>query len=174
MDWEQIGQLSLSVIQLWAPLACQVDWRFPRAHLPVVWMLRFMSLTYTNRACPFLLLYLISVSVFMALSTIFHSINSPDNFPLSHSVLQSYFCLIGPFNYIYLSKSLPKWFQRLGAFAVRCDPCRGRKGSWRARHPLAEICWVQHISLARTSLRRVVGLVRPNQSAGRAEPLSRD
>ena len=45
----------------------------------------------------------------MALSTIFHSINSPDNFPLSHSVLQSYFCLIGPFNYIYLSKSLLKW-----------------------------------------------------------------
>ena len=28
-----------------------------------------------------------SVSVFMALSTIFHSINSPDNSPLSHSVL---------------------------------------------------------------------------------------
>ena len=30
---------------------------------------------------------LVSVSVFMALSTVFHSINSPDNFPLSHSVL---------------------------------------------------------------------------------------
>ncbi|WP_419607929.1 hypothetical protein, partial [Thiolapillus sp.] len=29
---------------------------------------------------------LISVSVFMALSTVFHSINSPDNSPLSHSV----------------------------------------------------------------------------------------
>ena len=28
-----------------------------------------------------------SVSVFMALSTVFHSINSPDNSPLSHSVL---------------------------------------------------------------------------------------
>ena len=30
---------------------------------------------------------LVSVSVFMALSTIFHSINSPSNSPLSHSVL---------------------------------------------------------------------------------------
>ena len=30
---------------------------------------------------------LVSVSVFMALSTVFHFINSPDNFPLSHSVL---------------------------------------------------------------------------------------
>ena len=30
---------------------------------------------------------LVSVSVFMALSTLFHSINSPDNSSLSHSVL---------------------------------------------------------------------------------------
>ena len=30
---------------------------------------------------------LMSVSVFMALSTVFHSIKSPDNSPLSHSVL---------------------------------------------------------------------------------------
>ena len=30
---------------------------------------------------------LVSVSVFTALSTVFHSINSPDNSPLSHSVL---------------------------------------------------------------------------------------
>ena len=30
---------------------------------------------------------LVSVSVFMALSTVFHSINSPENFPLSDSVL---------------------------------------------------------------------------------------
>ena len=29
----------------------------------------------------------VSVSVFMALSTVFDSINSPDNSPLSHSVL---------------------------------------------------------------------------------------
>ena len=30
---------------------------------------------------------LVSVSVFIALSTVFHSLNSPDNSPLSHSVL---------------------------------------------------------------------------------------
>ena len=30
---------------------------------------------------------LVSVFVFMALSTVFHSINSPDNSPFSHSVL---------------------------------------------------------------------------------------
>ena len=30
---------------------------------------------------------LVSISVFMALSTVFHSINSPDNSPFFHSVL---------------------------------------------------------------------------------------
>ena len=30
---------------------------------------------------------LVSISVFIALSTVFHSINSPDNSPFSHSVL---------------------------------------------------------------------------------------
>ena len=30
---------------------------------------------------------LVNISVFMALSTVFHSINSPDNSPFSHSVL---------------------------------------------------------------------------------------
>ena len=48
---------------------------------------------------------LVSVSVFMALSTVFHSINSPDNSPLSHSVLLVLFCLIGPFNFIPLYES---------------------------------------------------------------------
>ena len=37
----------------------------------------------------------------------------------------SYFCLIGPFNYISLSNSLPKWFQRPSAFAVHCNLCQG-------------------------------------------------
>ena len=41
---------------------------------------------------------LVSVSVVMALSIVFHSINSPDNFQLFHSYFRSYFCLIGPFN----------------------------------------------------------------------------
>ena len=43
---------------------------------------------------------LVSISVFMALSTVFRSINSPDNALLSHSVL------IGPFNYLSLYESL--------------------------------------------------------------------
>ena len=51
---------------------------------------------------------LVSVSVFMALSTVFHSINSPDNSPLSHSVLLVLLCLAGPFNYISLYESLPQ------------------------------------------------------------------
>ena len=50
----------------------------------------------------------------MALSTVFHSINSPQNFPLSHSLLQIFFCLIGPFNYISLYESLPQpWYNPL-------------------------------------------------------------
>ena len=49
---------------------------------------------------------LVSVSVFMALSTVFHSMNSPDISPLSHSVRLVLFCLIGPFNYISLYESL--------------------------------------------------------------------
>ena len=36
---------------------------------------------------------LVSVSVFTTLSTVFHSINSPDNSPLSHSVLLDFFLL---------------------------------------------------------------------------------
>ena len=40
---------------------------------------------------------LVSISVFMALSPVFHSINSPNNSPLSHSVLLVFVCLVGPF-----------------------------------------------------------------------------
>ena len=46
---------------------------------------------------------LVSVSVLMALSTVFHSINSPDNSPFSYFVLRLYLCLIGPFNCIISS-----------------------------------------------------------------------
>ena len=35
----------------------------------------------------------VSVSVFVALSTVFHSINSPDNSPFSHSVLPAFSAL---------------------------------------------------------------------------------
>ena len=46
----------------------------------------------------------VSFSVFMALLTVFYSMNFPDNSPLSHSALSVYFYLIGPFNYISLMK----------------------------------------------------------------------
>ena len=46
---------------------------------------------------------LVSGSVFTALSPAFHSIHSPDNSPLFHSVLLVLICLSGPFNCIYLS-----------------------------------------------------------------------
>ena len=50
---------------------------------------------------------LVSISVFMSLSTVFHSTNSPDSSPLSHSVLPVvFFCLIAPFNYISLNENL--------------------------------------------------------------------
>ena len=48
---------------------------------------------------------LVSISVFMSLSTVFHSINSPDNALFSHSVLPVS-CLIGLFSYISLYESL--------------------------------------------------------------------
>ena len=61
--------------------------QFPRAHLHVVGMLRFMSdINQPSLPTPFCSV-LVSVSVFMALSTLFHSLNSPDNSPFSHSVL---------------------------------------------------------------------------------------
>ena len=50
----------------------------------------------------------VSVSVFMALSTVFQSINYLKSL-LSHSVLLiSYFCLIGPFNSTSFYESLPQ------------------------------------------------------------------
>ena len=49
---------------------------------------------------------LASVSVFMALSIVFHSINSPDNSPFSHPVLPVLSLLIGPFDYMSLYESL--------------------------------------------------------------------
>ena len=47
-------------------------------------------------------------------------------------------------------------------------PVSGEEGILEMEVPLAAAYWGQHISLAWTSLRRVVGLARPNQSAGRA------
>ena len=51
---------------------------------------------------------LVSVSVVMALSTVFNSINSPDNSPLSHSVLPVLFSAFLVLSTIYLYESLPQ------------------------------------------------------------------
>ena len=51
----------------------------------------------------------VSVSVFMALSTVFLSISSPDNSPLSHSVLPVLFLPNWSFQlYVSLYESLPQ------------------------------------------------------------------
>ena len=84
----------------------------PSARLHVVGMLRFMSLTFLDinqtELDHFFYSVLVSVSVFIALSTVFHSINSPNNSLLSHSVLLLLFCLVDPFNYVSLYESLPQ------------------------------------------------------------------
>ena len=73
----------------------------PRAHLLVVGMIRFMSdINQPNLPAPFYSV-VVSVSVFMALSTVFLFINSSDNSSLSLFFL-SYFYLIGPFNYFFV------------------------------------------------------------------------
>ena len=60
----------------------------PRAHLQVVEMLWFIVFDKNQQSLPTAFYsVLVSNSLFMALSTVFHSINSPDNSPLSHSVL---------------------------------------------------------------------------------------
>ena len=41
----------------------------------------------------------VSIPVFMALSTVFHSLNSPDNLRFLTLLFRSYFCFIGHFNY---------------------------------------------------------------------------
>ena len=57
------------------------------AHLHVVGMLQFMSnINQPSLPIPFYSV-LVSTSVFLTLSTVFHSINSPDNSPFSDSVL---------------------------------------------------------------------------------------
>ena len=59
---------------------------------------------------------LVSISVSMALSTVFHSINSPDNCPLSHSVFFPLVFLL----YWFFQVCLPKRFARARACACEC------------------------------------------------------
>ena len=63
----------------------------PRAHLPSRGgdvTVNVKDINQQGLPTPFYSV-LVSISVFMALSTVFHSINSPDNSPFSHSVFFS-------------------------------------------------------------------------------------
>ena len=68
---------------------------------------------------PTLFILLLCLFVFIALSTVFHSINSSHNSPFSHSVLPVLsLCLIGPFNYISLYESfLQPWWSLVADWA---------------------------------------------------------
>ena len=68
--------------------------------------------------------------------------------------------------YLFLKVSLNGFGDQRVCRALR--PVSGEEGILEMEVPLAAAYWGQHISLAWTSLRRVVGLARPNQSAGRA------
>ena len=57
---------------------------------------------------------LLSISVIMALSTVFHSIKSPDNSPLSHSVLPVLYLPYWSFQ-LHIYESLLKWSPQWGA-----------------------------------------------------------
>ena len=72
-----------------------------------------LDLNQPNLPTPFYSVF-VPVSVFMALSTVFHSINSPDNYPLSDFVLMVLSCLLVPLNYVSLFESLPQpWYDPL-------------------------------------------------------------
>ena len=102
----------------------------------------------TRRLCWPLLLaipfysVLESVYVFMAFSTVFHSIHSPDNSPLSHSVLSVTFLPYWSFNYISLYESLPQplysplWLTGLKAPTTHCVRPLGWKKNNRIKHIL--------------------------------------
>ena len=78
----------------------------PVAQVHLVGMLRFMSdMNQLSLPTPFYSV-LVSISVFTALSTVFHSINSLDNSPFLTLFFRSYLCLIGPFSFISLYESL--------------------------------------------------------------------
>ena len=79
----------------------------PRIHLGVVGMLQLMFSAIDQSSLPASFYsFLVSVSAFWALLTVFHSINSPDNSPLSHSILPVSFLPYWSFQ-LYISDESP-------------------------------------------------------------------
>ena len=66
---------------------------------------------------------LVSISVFMALSTVFYSINSPDNSPLPHSVLPVLFLPYWSFQLLYLFMKIlhQTWNNPLGLTGLKAS-----------------------------------------------------
>ena len=70
-------------------------------------MVQFLDINKLSLPTPFFYSVLVSISVFMDLSTVSHSMNSPDNSLFSHSVLTVLsLSFIDPFSYISLYESL--------------------------------------------------------------------
>ena len=66
---------------------------------------------------------LVSIFVFIALSTVFHSINSPDNSPFSHSVLPVLFLPYWSFQlYISYETLLQPWYNLLWLTGLKNTP----------------------------------------------------
>ena len=116
MDFIERHELDFDAESTYHFVTVYPKWTSPRGHLHVVGMirffiffkffflgtLRFMSVTnQPSLPTPFYSV-LVSISVFVALSTVFHSINSLDNSPFSH--FRSYFCSIGPLTVWLLMK----------------------------------------------------------------------
>ena len=81
------------------------SWWSLRAHLHMLGMLWFMFFDINQLSLPTLFYSIhVSVSIFMALSTVFHSINPPDNSLLSHSILSLLFLPYWPCQLYILMK----------------------------------------------------------------------
>ena len=133
---------------------------------------------FSRRGCSYKLLhpfhsFLTSSFCLPALSTMFHSKKTLYDTSVFSSLLAADFCLTG--HYPVFSCTTTVLYIVLLAL---CD-CLQTQCVCRTLHPVsgkdgilvAEVPrGFQHASSARTSPRRVVGLARPNQSAGRALP----
>ena len=74
----------------------------PWAHLHVVGMLRLCLCRKPTEIAHSFSFCSVSISVFMVLSTVFHSINSSDNSPLCFSVFPVFFLALLVFSTMYL------------------------------------------------------------------------